>query len=118
MNKRIVGILLIMLMMVPAVLPITSAINKEVKENEKNIVDIFDNNDQSLIHPQLAFIFGRVTSKYQGGIGWLCKAGNLRVFNFEEFRYYHYTNSEFIEISRFGLGIFILGFIFGFYMIM
>lgn len=116
MNKKIVGIFLIMLIIVPTVIPATSTTNKEVKEKEKKIEDIYD--DESLIHPQLAFIFGRVTSKYRGGIGWLCEAGNLRIFNFEELRYYHYRNSEFIEISRFGLGLFIFRFIIGFYMIM
>lgn len=116
MNKKIIGIFLIMLIIIPTVIPATSAINKEVKEIEKKIDDIYENDP--LIHPQLAFIFGRVTSKYHGGIGWLCEAGNLRIFNFEELRYYHYRNSEFIEISRFGLGLFIFRFIIGFYMIM
>ncbi len=116
MNKKIVGIFLIMLVIVPTVIPAISAMNKKVKDFEKKIDDI--NEDESLIAPQLAFIFGRVETKYRGSIGWECTARNLRIFNFGELRYYHYSNSERIDISRFGLGLFIFRFIIGFYMIM
>ncbi len=118
MNKKIIGIFLMMLMIIPAVLPVTSAMNKEINENEKKIVNIYDNDDEPLIHPSPAFLFGRVEAKVQGGIGWNCNAANLRVFNLEFLEYHHYTNSEFIEISRFGLGLFIGKFVFGFFMIM
>ena len=108
MNKKIVGIFLIMLIIVPTVIPATSTMNKEVKDNDV----------EPLIHAMPAFLFGTLESKQRGGIGWICNARNLRIFNFEELEYHHYTNSEFIEISRLGLGIFIGKFIFGFYMIM
>ena len=108
MSKKIIGMLVVTLLIATAVLPVTSAMNKEVKNNDV----------EPLIHPMLAFLFGTLENKQRGGIGWECNARNLRFFNFEELKYHHYTNSEFLEISRFGLGIFIGKFIYGFYKVM
>jgi hypothetical protein len=116
MKRKYIGIFVVMLFITTTALPVLGTNDKDI-EIEKKMIDIEDN-VKSMIHPELAFLFGRVENKHSGGIGWQCEAVNLRVMNFGSLEYHHYSNYEYIEIGKPGLGFFTNRFIFGFYMIM
>jgi len=117
MKRKLIGLFIIMLFIITISLPAFATINKEEIYNEEKTVNNYINSE-SLIHPEIAFLFGRIHNKHSGGIGWTCDAIDLRIFNFAQLEYNRYTNYETLEVGKPGLGIFTNRFITGFYMIM
>ena len=117
MKRKIVGILVVALFFATAVLPSTGAFNKADLKIEKRIVE-FNYNDETLIAPKLAFLFGRVNNKHESDPNVLCNAVNLLVIMFLPPQIHWYRNSEIVSMpDGMKLGIYTNYFICGFFWI-